>query len=188
MKIIKDIIKNTHFRKLFVVVLLYSVLVGIFIGGYYIPYNTLLQENRLLLNVNKEFRREFDSYKLVRLINSSRIENNLHELKLNDKLSKAAYLKAEDMFEHNYFEHDSPLGITPWDWFDKVNYIYADAGENLAKTYYTAEQTHHALMSSDSHRENILNENFSEIGIAVVYDTFNDSQTIIVVEMFGSEY
>lgn len=130
---------------------------------------------------------EFDSYKLVRLVNNSRAENNLSELKLNDNLTKAAYLKAEDMFKYNYFEHVSPSGVESWYWFDKVNYDYDSAGENLAISYYSAMSAHQGLMSSDSHRDNILSEDFTEIGVAVIYDMFDNEQAIIVVEMFGSQ-
>lgn len=181
----KNII-NTIGKRSLKITFIIAVIVGFLSNAYYLPNKTLLEEN---MQFRQEvWQREFDSYKLVRLINSSRIKNNLNELRVNDKLIKAAYLKAEDMFEHNYFEHISPSGVEPWEWINKVNYNYSDAGENLAMNYYTAELTHQSLMSSDGHRKNILHEDFSEIGIAVISDTFNNTQTIIVVEMFGSEY
>ena len=47
-------------------------------------------------------------------------------------LDEAARLKAEHMAQNEYFSHYSPEGVTPWEWFDEVNYVYAHEGENLA--------------------------------------------------------
>ncbi len=128
---------------------------------------------------------EFDSNELVQLINEERVKNNLDRLVLNGKLEEAACLKVNDMFDNNYFEHVSPAGVDPWHWFRKVNYVYSFAGENLAKNYFRAGSAHKELMLSKLHRENILNEDFKEIGIAVKYGEFGNSKTIIVVQLFG---
>ena len=125
------------------------------------------------------------SEEMIVLTNSSRIEAGLSELSVSDKLSVAAEKKARDMFANQYFDHNSPQGLTPWDFIKSAGYKYKYAGENLAIDFISANSVHRALMESSSHRANILNENYSQIGVAVVEDIFEGSKSIIVVEEFG---
>lgn len=124
--------------------------------------------------------------KMFNLTNQSREEDGLSVLVVNQKLTDAAEAKANDMFKHQYFDHNSPSGVTPWDWIKGAEYGYRYAGENLAIDFITAEGAHKSLMASDSHRENILNRNYTEIGIAVKEDIFEESNSIIIVMEFGS--
>ena len=125
------------------------------------------------------------SGEIIALTNSSRVEAGLPELSVSDKLSVAAEKKARDMFANQYFDHNSPQGLTPWDFIKSAGYEYRYAGENLAIDFISANSVHRALMESSSHRANILNENYSQIGVAVVEDIFEGSKSIIVVEEFG---
>ena len=122
---------------------------------------------------------------LVDLTNSDRLENNLFVLNVNPLLEKAAQMKAEDMAEKGYFSHNSPIGKTPWEWLDEVNYKFAYAGENLAVNFSDSKDIDKAWMNSLSHRENILNEHFTEIGIAAARGWYKDKESIFVVQFFG---
>ena len=132
------------------------------------------------------FASEITSEKMIDLINQSRIEAGVFSLTVNSRLTFAAQAKAEDMFRLQYFDHNSPSGTTPWHWMKQSGYNYSFAGENLAIDFITAEGAHKALMESPSHQKNILNPNYSEIGIAVRSDIFKKTESIIIVEMFGS--
>ncbi len=123
--------------------------------------------------------------KMLNLTNQSRKENKLFALTVNQKLVSAAEEKTDDMFKFQYFEHNSPSGVTPWDLIKMAGYDYRYAGENLAIDFITAESAHKALMASDSHRENILNQNYTEIGISVKKNIFEGSESIIIVMEFG---
>ena len=90
------------------------------------------------------------------------------------------------MNNNNYFEHNSPSGITPWYWVKKVGYRYTFVGENLALNYFTSESAHTALINSPGHRANILNENFTEIGINYVRGKLNGEDAFFVVQHFAS--
>lgn len=124
--------------------------------------------------------------KMLGLTNQSRKESGLLALTVNQKLTSAAEAKASDMFEYQYFEHNSPSGVTPWDWIKGSGYSYRYAGENLAIDFVTAESAHKALMASDSHRDNILNQDYTEVGISVKKDVFEESESIIIVVEFGT--
>ncbi|MEA1936549.1 MAG: CAP domain-containing protein [Patescibacteria group bacterium] len=124
--------------------------------------------------------------KILSLTNKARKEKGLPALVVNQKLVSAAEAKAGDMFRYQYFEHNSPSGATPWSWIKAAGYDYHYAGENLAIDFVTAERAHKALMASDSHRENILNQKYTEIGISVKKDIFEKSESIIIVMEFGT--
>lgn len=122
---------------------------------------------------------------LVDLTNLSRQVENLSSLKPNSLLSQAAQLKAEDMAANGYFTHTSPAGLTPWYWLDKVGYHYSFAGENLAINFIDSQDIENAWMNSPLHRDNILNNNFTEIGIGVAQGIYQGQETNFAVQMFG---
>jgi len=118
--------------------------------------------------------------------NKERQAQSLGALKINDQLSQAAFLKAQDMFKNNYWAHTSPSGVEPWKWFGDSGYNYSVAGENLAKNYPTSDATVEAWMNSPSHRENILNGNYVDVGFAVVDGTLDGRATTLVVAFYGA--
>jgi uncharacterized protein YkwD len=123
---------------------------------------------------------------IVERINSDRVANGKLALKWNEQLCESAGLKSEDMNTNNYFEHISPSGVTPWHWIDQAGYKYTFVGENLALNYFTSESTHTALMNSPGHRANILNENFTEVGINYFRGKLNGEDAFFMVEHFAS--
>jgi hypothetical protein len=122
---------------------------------------------------------------LVDLTNHDRDLNNVSPLVVSDVLKEAAQMKANDMALKGYFSHKSPDGETPWHWFKKAGYEFDYAGENLAVNFFDSNFTHDAWMGSEGHRLNILNSNFTEIGVATAKGVYNGKETIFVVQMFG---
>lgn len=122
---------------------------------------------------------------LYALTNEARISNGVGKLQTSSKLEAAAQLKLADMFQNNYFAHTSPVGIEPWHWFDKANYNYRLAGENLAMNFMSSNEVLNAWLNSESHRKNLLLNDFQEIGIAVGSGLINGQQTVVVVQEFG---
>lgn len=123
---------------------------------------------------------------IIKLTNTRRKKHGLGSLSLNKTLSEAAQRKAADMFAFNYWSHNSPSGRSPWDFFKEVNYNYTYAGENLARDFQTTPSVIQAWMDSPSHRENILEKNYQEIGVAVVDGSLQGVKTTLVVQMFGT--
>lgn len=127
----------------------------------------------------------FDSREIIKFTNDVRITNGLSPLSANTQLDSAASDKLKDMALQEYFAHVSPTGVSPWYWVKKSGYQYSVAGENLALGFYTANDTVRAWMDSPSHRENLLNTQYKEIGVAVGAVEINDQNGILVVQMFG---
>lgn len=128
------------------------------------------------------------SNRIVESTNAIRQKAGLPILMRNPALDKSALLKARDMIENNYFAHESPSGISPWEWFKAVNYNYTFAGENLAMNFSDAEEAMQAWMQSPTHRANILNANYAEIGVGVAVGKINGRQTTVVVQHFGKSF
>jgi len=118
--------------------------------------------------------------------NSQRVGMGEGALQLNQKLNKAAQLKANDMFTQQYWAHTAPNGTTPWKWFDSSRYAYQNAGENLAKGFSTSGGVVKAWMNSDEHRDNLLNTSYKDVGFAVRSGTLNGEDTTVVVALYGN--
>lgn len=123
---------------------------------------------------------------LVQLVNQERESAGLNLLSENDKLDWAAYFKAEDMIKNQYFNHTSPSGVTPWYWFKKAGYNYKLAGENLAIGFYDSKEAIDAWLASPSHRQNLLNPKYTEVGTAVL-NGFGENNAIIAVQLFADK-
>ena len=122
---------------------------------------------------------------LIELTNQERIAQGLEPLIVNAKLVDAATRKATDMINQGYFSHTSPKGLSPWYWFTKAGYKYSAAGENLARGFSESEYVHQAWMNSPTHKANILNSNYKDIGIAIIKGTVNGKETTVAVQLFG---
>ena len=118
--------------------------------------------------------------------NQERAKLGLEPLVLNQELNQAALAKAQDMFNQQYWSHVSPDGKEPWDFIKGSGYVYKYAGENLARDFDNSEEMVVAWMNSPTHRENIVNPNFTQMGLAVVNGKLKGFNTTLVVQMFAA--
>ena len=118
--------------------------------------------------------------------NQQREQLGLKPLTLNSQLSAAALAKAQDMFDNQYWAHTSPEGKQPWDFIKAANYKYKVAGENLARDFYHTSDMVQAWMNSPTHKDNIVNAQYEQIGVAVVNGRLEGFETTLVVQMFGA--
>lgn len=128
----------------------------------------------------------FEKGQIIELTNGKRAENGLPPLVENSQLDQAAQAKAFDMFAFDYWAHYSPQGKTPWHFINAAGYKYTFAGENLARDFSEPESVVGAWMSSPSHRSNLLDKNFREIGVAVENGKLGGREGTLVVQMFAA--
>jgi hypothetical protein len=128
---------------------------------------------------------EITTSQLLVETNSVRADENLAPLAANDKLATAALDKAQDMLSEGYWAHDAPDGTPPWQWFEQAGYYYVDAGENLARGFDTTKGIVTAWLNSPSHRENVLNANYTEVGFAAVNGEMEGKNTTLVVAFYA---
>lgn len=104
---------------------------------------------------------------MLDLVNQERQKAGLKPLVADSRLVHLARLKSRDMVDKGYFSHNSPTYGSPFDMMKNAGVQYRYAGENIAGAN-TVARAHAALMNSSGHRANILNPNFTRIGIGVV--------------------
>lgn len=130
---------------------------------------------------------EMNVNSLLESTNKQRSDNQRTALALNAKLSAAAQSKANDMAARNYWSHTTPDGHEPWVFVQDSGYEYQKAGENLAYGFNSSQDTVVGWMNSASHRQNMLDGNYSEVGFgfANARDYNSAGPETIVVAMYG---
>lgn len=123
---------------------------------------------------------------LVDLANADRSAHAVGGLTVSPLLTAAAQAKADDMAAKGYFAHISPDGKNSWHWFKQAGYTFLYAGENLAVDFSDSIDVERAWMDSPTHRANILDGNFTQIGIASAQGVYEGRPTTFVVQMFGT--
>jgi uncharacterized protein YkwD len=112
-----------------------------------------------------------DENTLLDELNAERTKHGLRRLILNRQLTNAARSHSDEMANESYFGHTSPSGLTCFQrmaqFGARVNGNYS--GENIALDM-NAQHAEAAMMASPGHRENILDPNYKEVGIAAVQD------------------
>lgn len=132
------------------------------------------------------FAAQISPERIIELTNQERANVGASALTLNSSLTEAALRKGGDMFAFDYWAHNSPSGRDPWSFFLEVGYRYLYAGENLARDFANPEAVVSAWMASSTHRDNILNPKYREIGVAVIDGTLAGVETTLVVQHFGT--
>jgi len=159
----------------------YLIFLILFIGIFNFLSTTVIPGDAFVVSAS-----DIDIDELVSLTNTERNSRGLGRLTVDSRLVAAAQAKGEDMIAKDYWSHYGPNNESPWDFILEAGYNYNYAGENLAKDFSSASPIHSAWMASPSHRDNIINSNFENIGVAVVTGEFQGKETSIVVQMFGS--
>ena len=103
----------------------------------------------------------------LKLINNDRKERGLAPLRFKPHLAKLAENYAKDMIKRDFFSHVNPEGQSPFERMQEQKIVYNYAGENLAfnESVYAAQN---AFMHSPDHKANILNANYTQVGIGIV--------------------
>lgn len=137
------------------------------------------------LSLRDLFSSVLNTQNIVSLTNESRKAAGLSDLKIDYKLRIAAQRKAEDMLKNQYFAHEGPTGKLAWDFMDESGYTYIYGGENLAMNFKTAEEVSEGWLASVTHKANIMNDTYTQIGVGVASGKFLGADTTVVVQMFG---
>ncbi|MFJ5790510.1 S-layer homology domain-containing protein [Lysinibacillus sp. NPDC093197] len=108
---------------------------------------------------------------VLNLVNIERQKRKLPLLTYDGALTQVAVIKAQDMVNRHYFEHESPYYGMPWDLATLFDYPYTSLGENIGRNIPSPEAAVKAWMASPSHRENILREHYTNTGVAIAVDS-----------------
>lgn len=112
---------------------------------------------------------------VVNLVNAARAQAGCGALAEDDRLAAAARGHSDDMAAKGYFSHTSLDGRTFVDRVRAAGYPNP-GGENIAQGQRSAQAVHDAWMNSQGHRENILNCEFTTIGVGLHAGTWTWTQ------------
>ncbi len=112
---------------------------------------------------------QFD-HRLLELVNQERSKRGLKSLSLSQKLDQAADQYANRMASGDFFSHTDPENAsTVSTRVTEFGYQWKTVGENIAAGQTSAEEVFNAWMNSSGHRANILNPNYTHIGVGYAY-------------------
>lgn len=116
---------------------------------------------------------------ILDLVNATRANRGLDALRMHPALERSAQAYAEQMAREGFFGHVDPKGAGLQARIDAVGYYdqsFSDdcqcvkgftLGENLARGQRSADEVVRAWMDSPSHRDAILGEDFTDLGIGI---------------------
>lgn len=157
----------------------------IFYSGIFLFFLVLVNASKTIAPGVLGYASDIKVSELLKKTNEYRVKNGKKELVLNEKLSRAALEKAKFMFQKNFWAHTSPDGTEPWYFVLNQGYDYSYAGENLARNFNSSSEVVNAWINSSSHRENLISDNYDEIGFGVVNGVLDGYETTLVVQFFG---
>lgn len=138
------------------------------------------QKTGIYAGKNDSLQKGFE-LQLFDLTNAARVRHGFSILKWDDAVSHTAQKHSTDMAVQNYFSHENKVGKSPFDRMEDDGITFKSAGENLAYGQSSSIFAHEGLMNSPGHRENILLNTYSHIGIGV---DFNEKSQPYYTENF----
>ncbi|MDT8717814.1 hypothetical protein IAI10_14190 [Clostridium sp. 19966] len=128
--------------------------------------------------------------RIIVLCNDERSKLGTSALSSIETLREVARYKSDEMLQYNYFQHVSPVtGFQPWDLAATYGWHSSTYGENIwmvqadgldpnneqqmqaYRAHITAERIVSDWMNSPDHRENILNKNYTKIGVGLAFSS-----------------
>lgn len=100
---------------------------------------------------------------VVALVNEERAKEGLAPLSIDENVQAAAQVRAVECEQS--FSHTRPNGSNFATALKEQNVSYRRAGENIAWGQRSPEEVVNAWMNSAGHRANIMNSNFTKIGV-----------------------
>lgn len=134
---------------------------------YELTYMGKLIESTFNIHRSTEKLNKANERQILDITNIIRKREKLKPLKWDERTSKVAYLHSKDMYENNYFSHESIKFGELADRLEKGGVIYELAGENIAANYIDAPAVVEGWLNSKGHRESLLNDQFTHIGVGV---------------------
>jgi uncharacterized protein YkwD len=158
----------------------YLPLIALLLGAAFLNIWQPLQVNK---PATLAYATEMSRAGLLSATNTQRNNNGAASLAINSQLNAAAQAKANDMVARDYWSHNTPDGQEPWVFIDAQGYAYTKAGENLAYGFNDSGSTIIGWMNSPSHRANMLDSVFTEVGFGFANSANfvgTGNQTIVV--------
>ena len=129
--------------------------------------------------------REAYAEEVLDLVNVQRKAEGLKPLRRDRRAEQTAQGHAEDMAEHNYFNHTGRDGSNPQQRAQRAKCRMKWCGENIAAAQKDPAAVVEGWMNSPPHRRNILKPEFTHLGVGIARGTFrNQENELYWVQVF----
>lgn len=127
-----------------------------------------------------------DPNDFVKYVNQEREKTGSIPLRMNVTLMKGAKMRADTILKHQNFSHQDPYeNITMVTALSSLGYNYIYASENIGMGGSSGEDFVGGFMHSYYHRENLLNPQLTETGVAIVTGPYDRYYVNIAVQLFA---
>ncbi|WP_240338401.1 CAP domain-containing protein [Peribacillus alkalitolerans] len=116
-----------------------------------------------------------DRKQIFDITNIIRKRHGLNPLLWDDQTAQVAYGHSQEMFTEDYFSHTSPNNGELGDRLAKGDVQFLMAGENIAAHYVDGVAAVSGWLNSKGHRETLLNEEFTHLGVGVYQKYFTQN-------------
>ena len=172
------------------------------VNGFYSKYGVIVVNTgtdilciRLLYNADyddllpaaQSNRKTYSAYisEILKLTNKMRSEKGLPALKLSEKLTEQACVRAEEVAWSGIHGHTRPGNKSYTTLFIENGYESGAVGENLGENFDSASDVCKAWKNSESHYNNILSKRYTDIGIGVAVDPASPDGFVFVQHFYG---
>jgi uncharacterized protein YkwD len=118
---------------------------------------------------------------LVAAVNRERLANGVPQLAVNWEIARLARYRAEEMVKLEFFGHESRIYGCTGEMLTRNGIAFAEAGVKIAKGQECAEEVLNAWLSSDAHREVLLNPEYTAAGVGLAFDDDIPYWTLILI-------
>ena len=104
----------------------------------------------------------------VDMANAHRRSVGCENLSWNADVAAVAQAHSVDMVQRDFFAHDNPDGLSPFDRLNNAGVAYSSAAENIAWGYGTAALVLDGWLNSAGHRANLENCGLTQAGVGLL--------------------
>ncbi|MDJ1007831.1 MAG: CAP domain-containing protein [Paracoccaceae bacterium] len=152
---------------------------------YTLDWGGLTAEEQMMVELVNRARMDPDAEvdRLDEPLTSNISSDPKQPLAVTPELSVSSREHSEDMDDREFFDHTNPDGQEPWDRAVEAGHGSTNVGENIGVIGSTwtdfdeqarVEDLHYGLWESDGHQENLMNDDWSEIGVGYDYGDWED--------------
>ncbi|WP_442599372.1 CAP domain-containing protein [Neobacillus sp. D3-1R] len=142
---------------------------------YELVYRGELLEPKPILETEWDAIEKATERQIFDLTNILRIRHKLEPVLWDDETSKVALGHSKDMFETTNFSHTSEKYGELSDRLKTANVVYQLAGENIAANYIDAPAVVEGWLNSKGHRETLLSEEYTHLGVGVYHKYYTQN-------------
>lgn len=128
-------------------------------------YRGNLPETKVVEKEEWDSINQANAKQILSITNRIRQQNGLERLVWDENVAQVAFSHSKDMEENQYFSHYSQNGKGLKERLKNQDIVYLAAGENIAAQYIDAPDVVEGWLNSESHREALLDKEFTHIGV-----------------------